>query len=85
MRRSRSGSTGSFRRSNSCGLGSVQTPSDRTRSDLERDFYLYHRGKRGFEVVHLSEEQVDEEPERVAEFLHEVLASRPHRVAPDGG
>lgn len=119
------------------GLPLGETPSDRTRSDLERDFlllcrrhrlpapevnveagpyladflwperrlivetdsYLYHRGRqahrddrardlalrqRGFEVVRLSEEQIDEEEERVVEFLREVLASRPHRVGADG-
>ncbi len=102
--------------------------SDRTRSDLERDFlricrrhrlpapevnvrigpylidflwrerrlivetdgYGYHRGRRafrddrardlelrslGFEVIRLSEEQVDKEPERVAEVLRGVLGS----------
>lgn len=66
---------------------------------VETDGYRYHRGRqafrddrrrdlelreRGFEVIRLSEEQVDEEPERVAEVLREVLASRPHRVGADG-
>ncbi len=113
------------------------TRSDRTRSDLERDFlricrrhglpapevnvrlgpylvdflwrdhrllvetdgYRYHRGRqafrddrvrgldlqgRGWRVVRLSEDQVGGEPERVAEILRKMLASRPHRVGPDG-
>jgi very-short-patch-repair endonuclease len=66
---------------------------------VETDGYRYHRGRqahrddrrrdlelraRGFEVLRLSEEQVDEEPERVAEVLREVLASARHRVEPDG-
>lgn len=66
---------------------------------VETDYYRYHRGlqafrddhgrdlelrRRGFEVIRLSEEQVNDEPERVAEILREVLASRPHRVGPDG-
>lgn len=120
------------------GLPLGETPSDRTRSDLERDFlalsrryrlprpevnvelgtytpdflwredrlivetdsYLYHRGeqafkddhardlelrRRGFEVIRLSEEQINEEPDRVAAVLHGMLASRPHRVGRDGG
>ncbi len=67
---------------------------------VETDGYKYHRGRQahrddrrrdlelrslGFEVQRLSEEQVDEEPERVAAILRGVLASRPHRVSPDGG
>jgi len=66
---------------------------------VETDGYRYHRGRqafrddrrrdlelraRGFEVVRLSEEQVDEEPERVAKILREVLASARHRVGRDG-
>jgi very-short-patch-repair endonuclease len=67
---------------------------------VETDGYRYHRGKRafhedrrrdlglrslGFEVQRLSGEQINEEPERVAAILREVLASRPHRVGADGG
>lgn len=66
---------------------------------VETDGYRYHRGKQaflddrrrdlelrslGFEVQRLSEDQIDEEPERVAEILREVLASRRHRVGADG-
>jgi very-short-patch-repair endonuclease len=66
---------------------------------VETDGYLYHRGRqaflddrardldlkaRGFEVLHLSEEQIDTEPERVAAVLRELLASPPHRVGTDG-
>jgi very-short-patch-repair endonuclease len=66
---------------------------------VETDGYRYHRGRqafrddrrrdlelraRGLEVQRLSEEQIDEEPERVAEILHEVLASARHRVGRDG-
>jgi very-short-patch-repair endonuclease len=66
---------------------------------VETDGYKYHRGRQayrqdwrrdlelrslGFEVQRLSEEQVDEEPERVAAILHEVLASARHRVRRDG-
>jgi very-short-patch-repair endonuclease len=67
---------------------------------VETDGYRYHRGRqafrddrarglelraRGFEVLRLSEEQIDEEPERVAEVLRMALASSRHRVGPDGG
>jgi very-short-patch-repair endonuclease len=67
---------------------------------VETDGYRYHRGRqafrddhardlelraRGFEVIRLSEEQVNEGSEKVAELLREVLASRRHRVGPDGG
>ena len=67
---------------------------------VETDGYKYHRGRQahrddrrrdlelrslGFEVQRLSEEQVDDEPERVAAILRGVLASPPHRVSPDGG
>lgn len=115
--------------------GGVRT--DRTRSDLERDFlrickrhrlpmpevnvhvgpylidfywpdrrvvvetdgYRYHRGRQalrddhrrdlelralGIEVIRLSEEQIDDEPERVAKILRKVLASGRHRVRLDG-
>jgi very-short-patch-repair endonuclease len=66
---------------------------------IETDGYRYHRGRQafrddrrrdldlraqGFEVLRLSEEQVDAEPERVAEILREVLASARHRVGRDG-
>lgn len=51
------------------------------RGDRGRDLELRARG---FEAIRLSEEQVDDGPERVAEILREVLASRPHRVGPDG-
>lgn len=66
---------------------------------VETDGYRYHRGRQafredrqrdlelrsfGFEVQRLSGEQIDEEPERVAAILRKVLASRPHRVGPDG-
>ncbi len=66
---------------------------------VETDGYRYHRGaqafrndrardlgprQRGFEVFRFSEEQINEEPGRLAEFLREVLASRPHRVGRDG-
>lgn len=66
---------------------------------VETDGYKYHRGRQahrddrrrdlelrslGFEVQRLSEEQVDEEPERVAAILRGVLASRPHRVGANG-
>lgn len=65
---------------------------------VETDGYRYHRGRqafrddrrrdlalraRGFEVLRLSEEQVEEEPERVAEILRDVLASARHRVGLD--
>ncbi|MDX6608671.1 MAG: hypothetical protein QOF85_596 [Solirubrobacterales bacterium] len=58
---------------------------------VETDSYLYHRGKtafqddrgrelglmrRGFEVLRLSEHQLDEEPARVAETLAARLAGR---------
>lgn len=120
------------------GLSLGEEPcSDRTRSDLERDFleicrraglptpevnvevgpyladflwrerrlivetdsYRYHRGRQafmddhardlelrrlGFEVFRFSEEQVDEEAKRVAEFLRGMLASPPRRVGADG-
>ena len=57
---------------------------------VETDGYLYHRGKEAFqgdrgrdlelkrlsyEVLRLSERQVDEEPDRVAETLTTVLRS----------
>ncbi|HEU4943968.1 MAG TPA: type IV toxin-antitoxin system AbiEi family antitoxin domain-containing protein [Solirubrobacterales bacterium] len=66
---------------------------------VETDSYRYHRGHqafkddhardlelrdRGFEVIRLSETQVDEEPRKVAEVLHRMLASGHHRVGPDG-
>jgi very-short-patch-repair endonuclease len=66
---------------------------------VETDGYGYHRGRqafrddrhrdlelraRGLEVVRLSEEQVTDEPGRVAEVLREMLASPRHRVGPDG-
>jgi very-short-patch-repair endonuclease len=66
---------------------------------VETDGYRYHRGRQaylddrrrdlelrslGFEVQRLSEEQIDEEPERVAAILREVLASARHRVGRDG-
>jgi very-short-patch-repair endonuclease len=66
---------------------------------VETDGYRYHRGRQafrddhardlelraqGFEAIRLSEEQVGEEPEKVAAILGEMLASRPHRVGPDG-
>lgn len=56
---------------------------------VETDFYGFHRGRvafqddrgrdldlrrLGFAVIRLSEKQVDEEPERVAEVLHAALA-----------
>jgi very-short-patch-repair endonuclease len=65
---------------------------------IETDGYRFHRGRqafrddrrrdlelrgRGFEVLRLSEEQMNEEPERVAEILREVLASARHRVERD--
>ncbi|HMC50041.1 MAG TPA: DUF559 domain-containing protein [Solirubrobacterales bacterium] len=67
---------------------------------VETDGYKYHRGQQafhhdrrrdlelrslGFDVQRLGDEQIDEEPERVATILRAVLASRPHRVGPDGG
>lgn len=67
---------------------------------VETDGYRFHRGhqafkddrarelelrSRGFEVFRFSEEQIDDESERVGRFLHKVLASRPHRVGSDGG
>ncbi len=67
---------------------------------VETDGYKYHRGEQafrddrrrdlelralGFEVQRLSDDQIDEEPERVAAILRGVLASRPHRVGGDGG
>jgi very-short-patch-repair endonuclease len=66
---------------------------------VETDGYRYHRGRqafrddrrrdlelrsRGFDVQRLSNEQIDEEAERVAAILREVLASRPHRVGSNG-
>ncbi len=66
---------------------------------IETDGYPYHRGRqafrddrrrdlelraRGFEVQRLSEEQIEEEPERVAAILRGVLASARHRVEFDG-
>jgi very-short-patch-repair endonuclease len=62
---------------------------------VEADSYLYHRGKAafqedrgrdlelkrlGYEVLRLSEKQVDEEPDRVGEVLIAVLSAR--AVAP---
>ena len=59
---------------------------------VETDSYLYHRGKvafqddrardldlrrRGFEVLRLSEKQVNEQPEVVAEVVAEALSSAP--------
>ncbi len=59
---------------------------------VETDSYLYHRGKAafqddrsrdlelkrlGFEVIRLSEQQIDEEPDRVAETLTATLRGRP--------
>jgi len=67
---------------------------------VETDGYRYHRGQQafredrrrdlellslGFDVQRLSDEQIDEEPERVASILRKVLASRPHRVGRYGG
>jgi very-short-patch-repair endonuclease len=58
---------------------------------VEADGYLYHRGRqafqddrardldlrrRGFEVLRLSEAQIDDEPEQVAEVLHRALSGR---------
>ena len=66
---------------------------------VETDGYKYHRGQQafredrrrdlelrslGYEVQRLSDEQVDEEPQRVAAILREVLASARHRVERDG-
>jgi very-short-patch-repair endonuclease len=66
---------------------------------VETDGYKYHRGQQafredrrrdlelrslGFEVQRLSEEQIDEEPRRVAAILREVLSSARHRVEHDG-
>ena len=66
---------------------------------VETDGYKYHRGRQafqndrrrdlelralGFDVQRLSDEQIDEEPERVAAILSEVLASARHRVGRDG-
>jgi very-short-patch-repair endonuclease len=66
---------------------------------VETDGYRYHRGRQayredrrrdlelrslGFEVQRLSDEQIDEEPRRVAAILREVLASARHRVERDG-
>jgi very-short-patch-repair endonuclease len=66
---------------------------------IETDGYRYHRGRqafrddrardfelraRGFEVLRLSEQQVSEEPGRVAEILRQLLASSRHRVGLDG-
>ena len=63
---------------------------------VETDGYRYHRGRqafrddrtrdldlrsRGFEVLRLSEEQIDDEPERVAEALRTV-SSRPRLQRP---
>lgn len=57
---------------------------------VETDSYLYHRGevafqddhrrdldlrRRGYEVIRLSEQQIDEEPGRVGETLAEMLSS----------
>ena len=61
---------------------------------VETDSYLYHRGevafqedrardldlmRRGFEVLRLSERQLDEEPAQVAEVLTAKLAAGPGR------
>jgi very-short-patch-repair endonuclease len=61
---------------------------------VETDSYLYHRGKAafqddrdrdlglrrlGFEVIRLSERQVNEEPDRVAETLAMALRARRRR------
>jgi very-short-patch-repair endonuclease len=66
---------------------------------VETDGYRYHRGQQafredrrrdlelrsfGFEVQRLSDEQIDEEPQRVAAILRKVLASARHRVGLDG-
>lgn len=66
---------------------------------VETDGYRYHRGQQafrddrrrdlelrslGFEVQRLSDEQIDEEPQRVAAILRVVLASARHRVGRDG-
>lgn len=66
---------------------------------VETDGYKYHRGQQafrddrrrdlelralGFEVQRLSDDQIDEEPQRVAALLREVLASARHRVGHDG-
>lgn len=66
---------------------------------VETDGYKYHRGQQafredrrrdlelrslGFELQRLSEEQIDQEPQRVAALLREVLASARHRVELDG-
>jgi very-short-patch-repair endonuclease len=66
---------------------------------VETDGYKYHRGQQafrddrrrdlelrslGFEVQRLSDEQVDEEPQRVGTILRGVLASARHRVERDG-
>lgn len=59
---------------------------------VETDGYRYHRGRqafrddrardldlrqRGFEVLRLSEEQIEDEPERVAEVLRATIARQP--------
>ena len=59
---------------------------------VETDGYRYHRGRqafrddrardldlrrRGFEVLHLSEEQIEDEPEKVAEVLRARIARQP--------
>jgi very-short-patch-repair endonuclease len=66
---------------------------------VETDGYQYHRGRqafvddrardldlraRGFEVVRLSEVQVEEEPQRVADVLRAVLSSSRRRVGAHG-
>jgi very-short-patch-repair endonuclease len=66
---------------------------------VETDGYRYHRGRQafeddrvrdielrahGYEVIRLSETQVAEEPQSVAEVLRAILASPRHRVGADG-
>lgn len=66
---------------------------------VETDGYKYHRGQQafredrrrdlelrslGFEVQRLSDEQIEQEPQRVVALLREVLASARHRVELDG-
>jgi very-short-patch-repair endonuclease len=62
---------------------------------VETDSYLYHRGKvafqddrardldlrrRGYQVLHLSEQQVNEEPEEVAGVLHDAVGEKAVKV-----
>lgn len=66
---------------------------------VETDSYRYHRGRqafrddharslelqgKGWRVIRLSEDQVNEKPEQVAEILRGMLASPRHRVGRDG-